>query len=80
MPKKNKTPKRDYLAENAMKARKLGLSYGQYMGFVETGYINTYIDNWLGMTVDEDNENIIESNMGAGGSHRKKMLTGTRRA
>lgn len=73
--KKIQAPKRDELAENAKKARELGLSYGTYMGYVETGYIETYMEMMANRTVEED---AIRSSIGAGRSHRKTMLTGAR--
>ena len=79
MAKKTQPPKHDYLAENARKARELGLSYGEYMGFVESGYIDTYIDHWLSQTAEDGN--IIESSIGMGGKgSRKTGFTGTRRS
>lgn len=46
--RQKKSPKRaalkypDTLAENEAAARELGLSYGVYMGYCESGYIDTY--------------------------------------
>lgn len=75
--KKIQAPKRDELAENAKKARELRLSYGTYMGYVETGYIETYMEMIANRTAEDD---VIRSSIGAGGSHRKTTLTGTRMA
>ena len=68
--RQNKTPKRvqlkypDTLAENEAAARELGLSYGMYMGFCESGYIDTYrkmYRNQQKRVGKKRRENVIES-------------------
>lgn len=65
---------RDELSRNAKRARELGLSYGTYMSYVETGYISKYLE-YLKKKPTEDG-NIIESNIG--GSSRVGKIRGGR--
>lgn len=40
---KKKVNKPDIIARDEAEARELGLSYGEYMGYRDTGYLETYI-------------------------------------
>lgn len=58
------------MAAEEAEARKLGLSYGTYIAFRDTGYLDTYIKGRE--TKKRKNVNIIESNLSAGSSGRKR--------
>lgn len=57
--------KEDKLAKNAAKAKELGLSYGTYMAYLETGYLDEYIERRKNAPNDE-NCNVIVSCIGGG--------------
>lgn len=58
------------MAAEEAEARKLGLSYGTYIAFRDTGYLDTYIKGVE--TKNRKNVNIIESNLHAGSGGRKR--------
>lgn len=63
-PKKLKLKYPDTLAENEAAARELGLSYGMYMGYCESGYIDIYrkmYRNQQKRVGKKRRENVIES-------------------
>lgn len=56
-----KTKRPDTLAKDEAEARALGLSYGEYMGYRDTGYLETYI---AGLKKKKpETGNIIEPNI-----------------
>ena len=63
-------PHANTMAAEEAEARKLGLSYGTYIAFRDTGYLETYIKGRE--TKTRKNVNVIESNLNAGSSGRKK--------
>lgn len=59
-----KRPKpKDTLAEDARKARRLGLSYGQYMAYLQSGYLDTYLANRMQEKGTGETVNVIQSNI-----------------
>lgn len=58
------------LAEEEAEARKIGLSYGVYMGYKDTGYLEEYIRRWKKQKFREalgEKQNVITSHIGGGG-------------
>ena len=66
----NKRTKPDTIAADEAKARELGLSYGEYMGYRDTGYLETYIADLKKKKPEKGN--IIESNIGGSSRVGKK--------
>lgn len=59
-----KRPKpKDTLAEDARKARRIGLSYGQYIAKMESGCLEEYIANRMQEKSSGEKVNEIRSNI-----------------
>ena len=62
------------LAEREAEARALGLSFGMYMGYLESGYLETYKRMYkkqkLKEALSRESVNIIQSHIGSGGKAR----------
>jgi DNA-binding XRE family transcriptional regulator len=63
---------RDTTAEDEREARLLGISYGTYMSYKETGYLETFREQQAAALHRDDGKNIIESSIiGAGAAGRR---------
>ena len=77
---KAKAKKKDLLAEDERKARELGLSYGTYCAYRDTGYLETYKKRREEELSQEPRKvNIIESNIGGGSRGRYMQSVGARK-
>lgn len=77
---KSKAVKRDVLVENERKARELGLSYGTYCVYRDTGYLETYKQQReKQLSQGSRNVNVIESNLVGGSRGHYAQSVGARK-
>ncbi len=60
--KDRQKPKKS-LADYEREARRVGLSYGQYMAYLQSGYLDTYLANRMQKKGTGEKVNVIQSNI-----------------
>lgn len=67
---------RDTTAEDEAEARLLGISYGTYMSYKETGYLENFREQQAAALHRDDGKNVIESSIiGAGAAGRRMVAS-----